>query len=140
MKTAYVAVIYLDHFFMHRTTDSIVSAASDLLPPLCLRCRSLSLIKLVWVHGLERQELGHSVAVGGLLITGREDGRTQGSGVVGVPNRRLPIRYRSHTEDGAAGFGYIGVEDEHGHAFLLSEPLRIQAPTACIGGRTVEGH
>ncbi|XP_009403752.2 cyclin-D5-2-like isoform X1 [Musa acuminata AAA Group] len=38
MKTAYVAVIYLDHFFMHRTTDSIKgkSWAIRLLSVACL--------------------------------------------------------------------------------------------------------
>lgn len=77
--------------------------------------------------------LEDSIALGGLLVPGREDGGVQSHAFDRVPNRRLPVRRQSGAEDGASGPEDVGVEDEQGHTFLLPQLLFIQ-------GNGVEGH
>lgn len=78
------------------------------------------------MDGAERQNLGTRIAVGGMLVVGGEDGRTQRACGLRIPSERLQIQQRSSTENGAFCLEYIRVEDAYRHAFRLSERLRIQ--------------
>jgi hypothetical protein len=124
LKTAYIAVVYFDRFFLHRIIDVRKKIIFSFVFPFIFVFYVICLSYKFFFT--ERQSLGCAAAEHCMSFSSRKNGGKQSHYLNRFSIRGLPIQMRDNTADGASCSSYIAMAHDCYHPFCLSQLFRLE--------------